>query len=105
LILSDWSGEEFKKWHRIEDSRRVAQLRMLMIKLAIHAYKLQQNRLPETLDELVPRYLPHIPIDPFGAGKLLYRLNGDEYLVYSRGPDEDDDGGQPRTVENEKSAT
>lgn len=99
-ILIDWSGEEFRKWERIEEWRRIAQLRMLIIKLALHAYKLEHNRLPDSLEELIPLYMPEMPIDPFDGERMRYRRNGVKYVVYSCGPDEDDDGGAPRDVLN-----
>jgi hypothetical protein len=98
MILTDWSGEEFEKWGRIEECRRVAQLRMLTIKLALHVYRLEHDRLPANLEELVPRYVAEVPIDPFGGEAFGYKRDGDKYLLYSFGPDGDDDGGAPRTV-------
>jgi hypothetical protein len=97
-ILSDWYGHNRHQWQRIEEYRRIGQLRMLIVKLAIRAFELENDRLPETLDELVPKYMPEIPIDPFGGGPLKYRRTGVKYILYSCGPDEDDDGGQPRAV-------
>jgi hypothetical protein len=47
------------------------------------------------LNDLVPRYLPAIPIDPLDpdGDPLRYRLNGDKCVVYSVGPNRVDDGG------------
>ena len=90
------------------NGRRVAQLRMLIVKLAIRAYQWENNdQLPASLQELVPQYLPDVPIDPFGGKELNYRLEGNKYVLYSCGPDEDDDGGQPTCVSRtaKKSAT
>jgi hypothetical protein len=98
FVLIDMSGEEFEKWKRIEEYRRIVQLRMLIVKLAIHAFRLDHDRLPGALDELVPKYLPELPIDPFGGSTFGYRPDADTYVLYSFGPDEDDDGGQPRSV-------
>jgi hypothetical protein len=100
-ILADWSGQDQYKWQRIEERRRIAQLRMLLVKLAIRAYQWENNdHMPDTLNELVPRYLPGVPIDPFSGKELLYRKVSRGYVLYSCGPDGDDDGGQPRAVEN-----
>jgi hypothetical protein len=47
---------------------------------------------------LVPRYLKEIPADPFGAGEALrYKSTGNEYSLYSIGPDGTDNGGRPIT--------
>jgi hypothetical protein len=102
-ILADWSGQDQYKWQRIEEWRRVAQLRMLIVKLAIRAYQWENNdQLPASLQELAPKYLPAVPKDPFGGKELHYRKEGQSYVLYSCGPDGDDDGGQPRAVENQE---
>lgn len=38
---------------------------------------------PERLDDLVPRYLPAVPIDPFTDKPLIYERRGDGYLLAS----------------------
>ena len=48
---------------------------------------------PERLDELVPRYLVEVPIDPFNDLPLRYERRGDGYLLMSVGSDGIDDGG------------
>jgi len=68
---------------------------LLLVTLALHAYQLQHHSYPLTLAELSPTYLHTIPQDPFGpTGSLHYKLDGAQYLLYSDGPDNKDDGGQ-----------
>jgi hypothetical protein len=47
-----------------------------------------------------------LPIDPFDpdAGTLVYRRQGDGYILYSRGENETDDGGasEPYDYDNDK---
>lgn len=65
---------------------------------AIYWYRRKTGRFPHSLRELVPRYLPSIPEDPFNYDKpLIYRLNskGESFLLYSVGPDQVDNGGKP----------
>ena len=61
--------------------------------LACHIYRFEKQRWPQSLDELVPAYLPRIPLDPWGDGKqtLGYTVvkgglpNGwDRPLLFSR---------------------
>lgn len=73
----------------------LAARRLLACELAIHLYSLEQGRPPEKLEELVPEYLPAVPLDPFTDSPLIYRRGGDGYLLYSVGPDGADDGGAP----------
>lgn len=69
--------------------------RLLMTAFALRAYKLDHGAYPSTLQTLVPSYLHAVPIDPFSpAGDTLrYRLQGSTYILYSIGPDMNDDGG------------
>jgi hypothetical protein len=39
------------------------------ISLACHVYKYENGHWPDSLDQLVPMYLPRLPMDPFGNGK------------------------------------
>ncbi len=48
---------------------------------------------PERLEDLVPRYLPAVPIDPFADAPLLYERHGDGYLLASVGQNGVYDGG------------
>jgi hypothetical protein len=79
--------------------------RLLATQLALRAYHLVFSRYPVNLDDLVPKYLPLVPTDPFSDGRPLeYRLAGSTYILYSVGPDGVDDGGQPiyGSTENDK---
>jgi hypothetical protein len=64
----------------------VAQRRMLIVSLALRLYYADQNKFPASLDELVPKYLPSVPQDPFmpAGTPLRYRLAKiNETLSYS----------------------
>jgi hypothetical protein len=75
-----------------------------LVSLALRAYRLENGAYPAQLKELVPRYLKQVPADPFGGGEALrYKRTGNEYLLYSIGPDGSDNGGRP--VAYRKNAT
>jgi hypothetical protein len=78
-----------------QDYKAIADRRMTAVALAARLYALDHDgRLPPTLGDLVPRYLPAVPIDPLTAGKPLgYRPDGDRPVVYSVGENGRDDGG------------
>jgi hypothetical protein len=61
--------------------------------VAIERFRLSQGRPPSTLDELVPKYSESLPSDPFDGASLRYRVDADEYVVYSVGSNLADDGG------------
>ena len=75
--------------------RNIARLWLLATDLAIRAYRLENGTAPNTLADLVPRYLAAVPGDPFGTGPLVYRPGSGGGLLYSIGPDGQDNGGQP----------
>lgn len=46
-------------------------------------------------DELVPKYLQHVPPDSFSSRALVYRPQEIKWSLYSIGPDRVDNGGKP----------
>ncbi len=85
--------------------RILTQRRMAAAALAIRLSELDHGRRPETLDELVPDYLPAVPLDPMdpAGGPIRYRPHADPPLLYSVGPDLIDQGGVPlETVDGER---
>lgn len=69
---------------------------LLIVVLALRAYRLERGVHPEKLDALVPSYLQAIPADPFGGGEVLrYQKKGTDYKLWSIGTDGKDDGGRP----------
>lgn len=75
------------------------QLSLTQAHLAIFAFRAEKGAFPETLDELVPRFLDRVPVDPFGGKSLRYsRQKG---LIYSIGSDYVDAGGSAEEGEYE----
>jgi hypothetical protein len=76
---------------------------LLTITLALRVYKLEHGNYPTSLIQLVPEYCEQIPGDPFSLKKpLRYTVKGDKYLLYSIGPDGEDDLGLPIDVAKTK---
>jgi hypothetical protein len=59
----------------------------------LQAYRKEKGAYPDSLDALVPGYMPDLPIDPWTGKPMLYKVTDDGYLLYACGPDRDDDGG------------
>ncbi len=74
--------------------RDLAKMRLLICDLAIRGYSLDRGHNPAKLADLVPKYLPDVPKDPFSGGQLVYRLTAKGYLLYSVGVNGVDDGGR-----------
>ncbi len=69
---------------------------LLIVALALRAYHLESGAYPATLSQLTPNTLPQIPSDPFGGGEgLRYKKQGNNFVLWSIGPDKKDDGGVP----------
>ncbi len=62
--------------------------------LACRLFKNKNGRYPESLDELVPGLLAEVPIDPFTGKPMVYRREGEGFIVYSLGSNQKDDGGR-----------
>ena len=100
LLSTDISGGGM--WRGIEQDIRVrTERRMAAVSLAVQLYRADHaGQFPPSLDALVPKYLPAVPVDPAaGDGRKLNYLvlrgalpgGGDRPLVYSVGADGVDD--------------
>jgi hypothetical protein len=58
--------------------------RLLLCELAIRAYSIEHGQNPATLADLVPKYLPNVPSDPFDGGEFVYRVTPSGYELHSR---------------------
>ena len=69
---------------------------LLLITFALRAYHADHGAFPANMKALIPAYLKKMPPDPFAAEqKLKYQHSEKSYLLYSVGPDGNDDGGVP----------
>ncbi len=74
-----------------------ASLRMLRIALALRLYKIKNGNYPEKLSGLVPDYFDKTPLDPYADTAFGFKRTGEEYLLYSTGPDCVDNKGNEET--------
>jgi hypothetical protein len=62
---------------------------------ALERHRLAQGKLPDSLNALVPRFIAALPRDPIGGQPLHYEVvDGSQFVLYSVGWNENDDGGQ-----------
>jgi hypothetical protein len=72
----------------------ITELRATEAVLAIREFEIANNYLPKSLNDLIPDYLPSMPIDPFDGKPLRYKkVGGNAWAVYSVGANQIDDGG------------
>ena len=74
--------------------------RQAIIMIALRRYELEQGKLPEKLDELVPKFLDSVSADPFDNAPM--RWNAADRVVYSIGKDLKDDNGAVSEPRNNK---
>lgn len=58
------------------------------VALQIELFRQQEQKYPESLEQLVPRFLAQVPVDPFNGRPLRYLREGEDgAIVYSVGGD------------------
>ena len=83
-------------FRRGRDRRAVETQRNLMrLAVAARRFSAQRGRLPKSLDELVPDWIPALPVDPFDGKPLRTKRTDSGLVLDSVGPDGIDDGGAP----------
>ena len=56
----------------------------LRIQLAVSDFRMANGRLPATLEDLIPKYIDKVPIDPETKKALQYVVEGDKFYVGER---------------------
>ena len=69
----------------------------------VDLYHVETGQWPDSLNQLVPKYLKEVHKDPWGSD-YLYVRSGDGYDVYSYGPDKAQGGGDDVTVHGGEAA-
>ncbi|MEM7388185.1 MAG: hypothetical protein AAF514_24895 [Verrucomicrobiota bacterium] len=72
-----------------------ATVRLLRLGIALERYRLKNGTYPNALIHLAPEFLETLPMDPITDKPMVYRLEGDRFLLYSLGLNRVDDGGVP----------
>ncbi len=63
--------------------------------VSVGRYALRHGHLPSDWADLVPEELPFAAVDPFDGKPLRMKLIEQTVVIYSVGPDFQDDGGRP----------
>lgn len=79
----------------VHDNHTRTMRRLAMAALAVERFRIAEKRLPTGLDEITPKYLDAVPIDPNTGRAVMYKVVGKGFIVYGAGPDKIDDGGKP----------
>jgi hypothetical protein len=64
--------------------------------LALARWRAEKGEYPASLDQLTAAgLLKDLPMDPYSDKPVIYRRTGDNFILYSLGPNFQDDGGEP----------
>ena len=75
-------------------NRSVQNRENLLLAYALADWKARHDSYPAKLDQLVPDFVSKPPTDAFSGKALTYRREGDGFILYSVGVNEEDDNGQ-----------
>jgi hypothetical protein len=93
LLLSVYGSDYKQEYYCYYDTQ--AQLQALLTTIAIMQFRQDNGRLPSELDELIKAgYLQEPPIDPYSDKPLVYKLDEENFKIYSIGDNFKDDGGK-----------
>jgi hypothetical protein len=76
----------------------VAELRITQTGMTLLQYKQKHGAFPDSLEKLKFQNID----DPFSDGSLIYKIEGQNFILYSIGPDKKDNDGSPRQEKQEE---
>jgi len=93
--LDPFSARSFSSFEKLAQAslRHQAWLRCAYVGLAVERYRQVHGRWPDTLAALVLEFIPELPVDPYNGSPLKYRRLADGVVIYSVGPDGQDNSG------------
>jgi hypothetical protein len=97
FLSMDVGSVELTMKHKCIEKSRFAATQII---LALRRYQLESGALPQTLDALVPNYLPQVPGDDFDGQPFRYLA--EKKLLYSVGENLQDDGGVARDAQKNR---
>jgi len=106
LISGNFIGESLARISKTPSEKVLSQkcrenvaVSATQILLALKCYTLKFQMLPESLNDLVPEFLPVVPVDDFDGKPLRY--SPEKKIIYSVGADLMDSGGQKTNAARE----
>jgi hypothetical protein len=70
----------------IAEQRGTAMARLSVLGYGLAAYRAEHGEYPRQLEQLVPDYLPELPMDPFNDKPFSYQTKDKGFLLHSFGP-------------------
>lgn len=88
----------------VAEHRGIAFARLDLLGYALAAHRAEHGGYPEQLGRLVPDYLAELPADPFTGRPFFYKPEKSGFLLYSAGPNMEDNLGRNWGLEESESA-
>jgi hypothetical protein len=87
-----WNTTEAYQGARLQE---LAVIRLLQLELSQRLWQAEHEGWPESINELVPAYIPEIPIDPLSpeGERIKSARNGERLIFYSVGRNQKDENG------------
>lgn len=79
---------------RAAEDRATASSAVMQLGFALELYRRDNGSPPKSLEDLTPRYVKSIPLDPLSGDKLKYVVKDGGFTIYSVGRNGTDDGGR-----------
>ena len=84
-----------------QDEKRLHQIRLRLLSsrqstrilIALRRHKEETGTWPETIEQIEPKLPEQMLIDPQNNGPFVYKHDGDDFVFYSKGPNNIDEGG------------
>lgn len=96
-IVRNWlppaAGLEMRRLSTVSEGRAT------LLAAALLRHRASAGGLPATIAALNPTCLARIPLDPFTEASFKYRRQREGFIIYSCGPDLDDDGAETRATQ------
>ena len=94
--LDPFSARYFSTFEKLAQTsiRHQAFLRSAYVALAVERYRQTHGRWPDSLAALAPEFVKELPADPYSGSPLKYQRREDGVVIYSVGPDGQDNGGK-----------
>lgn len=75
-------------------------LNIARLAVACKLYTMEHEKIPNSLDDLVPKYFEKLPIDIYSGKPYVYKiLNNDGFVIYSLGENGKDDIGNNKDID------
>ncbi len=84
-LLAAFLTYRYEQANRERDAQRVERMRSALatMRSAIARFHSEQGRRPQSFDDLVPAYLPEIPVDPVTRSAATWRVTTEETVTQS----------------------